>query len=106
MALKYEVTSLDSVPEPFRGEYVEADGKFRLNVSGLDDTRALKAAHERVKNELREHKAIFKDHPDLKPDDVRVLVADKSELLATRTKRAWGHRGLRPAAARRRGFGA
>jgi hypothetical protein len=70
MALKYEVTSLDGVPEPIRGEYVEADGKFRLNVSGLDDTRALKAAHERVKAELREHKSLFKEHPELSsPDD-------------------------------------
>lgn len=53
----------------------------------VDDTRALKAAHERVKAELREFKSLFKEHPELSsPDDIKALVANNGELIKTRAE--------------------
>src|SRR5258708_34272488 len=54
-------------------------------MTDVDETRALKAAHERVKTELREFKALFKDHPELSsPDDIKALIAGNAELIKTR----------------------
>lgn len=44
MPLDLIVDSIDSVPEALRGEYAEKDGKFHLNVNGLEDTAGLKSA--------------------------------------------------------------
>jgi hypothetical protein len=44
MPLDLIVDSIDSVPEVLRGEYAEKDGKFHLNVNGLEDTAGLKSA--------------------------------------------------------------
>jgi hypothetical protein len=56
-------------------------------MTDVDETRALKAAHERVKGELREFKALFKDHPELaEPDAIKALVAGNGELLKTRAE--------------------
>lgn len=40
MALPLHTDTLESVPEPFRSEYSEADGKFHLNVDGLDGLKS------------------------------------------------------------------
>jgi hypothetical protein len=44
MALQVTVETLDNVPEALRSEYVEKDGKFHLNVEGLDTADSLRAA--------------------------------------------------------------
>lgn len=44
MPLPLIVESLDTIPEAFRGEYAEKDGKFRLNVEGIEDTTGLRSA--------------------------------------------------------------
>lgn len=52
MALKTILDSLDDVPEALRGEYKEIDGKFVLDIEGIDAHPAvvnLKTAHERQK---------------------------------------------------------
>ena len=56
MALKLNVESLDSVDEALRPLYVEREGKFTLNVDGIEDTAALKGAlqKERREREARE----------------------------------------------------
>src|ERR1043166_8043800 len=44
MPLALVVEDITKVPEAFRGEYAEKDGKFHLNVDGLEDTAGLKSA--------------------------------------------------------------
>ena len=52
MALKTILDSLDDVPEALQGEYKEVDGKFILDIEGIDAHPSvvnLKTAHERQK---------------------------------------------------------
>ena len=46
MPLALIVDTIESVPETLRGEYVEKDGKFHLNVEGMPDVGGLKSALE------------------------------------------------------------
>lgn len=46
MPLLMTVDSLDNVPAALHTEYTEKDGKFHLNVEGLEDTGGLKSALE------------------------------------------------------------
>lgn len=82
--------TLDAVPEPFRGEYEEREGKFHPK---SEDTSALKNAHERQKAEnakLREQlKALeadldtLKRTSDPKAEDLRKQIADEVEKVRT-----------------------
>jgi hypothetical protein len=84
MALELEVINLDGVPEAIRGEYVKKpDGKFRLNVNGVEDVAGLKSALDRTKSELREYKAAFKD-TGLTAADIGKLVDSNKALIETR----------------------
>lgn len=59
MALKAVLTTLDGVPETLRGEYKEQDGKFYLDIEGIDDHHgvgALKRAKDYEKENARKHK--------------------------------------------------
>lgn len=63
MALKLIVDTLDSVPEALHGEYTEGDdGKFKLNVEGLEDTGALKRALEHERTARKEAKTLAQQH--------------------------------------------
>lgn len=44
MPLALVADTIDSIPEALRSEYTERDGKFHLNVEGLEDTTGLKSA--------------------------------------------------------------
>lgn len=84
MALKTIVDSLDDVPEAFRGEYKEQDGRFILDIEGVDAHPAvanLKSAHERQKQAnktLQTDLAAAKDRLEGLPDD---FDADAYEAL-------------------------
>lgn len=57
MPLKAEVSTLDEVPETFRGEYEEVGGKYRLKVEGVEfpsDVEGLRSALEKEKARRRE----------------------------------------------------
>lgn len=59
MALKAVLQNLDGVPESVRGEYVERDGKFYLDIESLDDhdgVGALKRAKDYEKENARKAK--------------------------------------------------
>lgn len=59
MALKAMLDKLDGVPESLRSEYKEQDGKFYLDIEGLDDHHgvgALKRAKEYEKEDARKAK--------------------------------------------------
>jgi hypothetical protein len=53
MPLPLTVDSLDAVPESFRSEYVEKDGRFSLAVEGLEDTTALKGALKKERDRAK-----------------------------------------------------
>lgn len=57
MALKVQVDSLDEVPEPQRGLYVEDGGRYRLDVDGLPDVAGLNTALSSERRLVREMKA-------------------------------------------------
>ena len=51
MALDYIVDNIESVPEAFRGEYTEKDGKHYLSVTGLETTHVPRTAFEKSNKE-------------------------------------------------------
>lgn len=51
MALKLVIEKLEDVDEDVRSLYKEKDGKFRLDVDGVEDTTAMKAALARANKE-------------------------------------------------------
>lgn len=77
MALPLITDNLDAVPEAQRGLYVEADGKFRLDVDGIEDTTALKTALERQKEAARDAKRLAADlakkYEGIDPEKVRAM---------------------------------
>lgn len=56
MPLPITVDSLDSIDESARSFYVEADGKYRLDVDGLEDTSGLKSALEKERTASKDAK--------------------------------------------------
>ncbi|MDY7559953.1 hypothetical protein QN366_04875 [Pseudomonas sp. CCC3.2] len=57
MALDLIVDSLDALPEALRTLYVADGAKFKLDVSGLEDTSGLKSALEKERKSARESEA-------------------------------------------------
>lgn len=90
MPLAAIVESIDSVPEAFRSEYTEKDGKFHLNVEGLEDTGALKLT---LQKERDARKALEKDVAAWKklgktPDEIAELTAAKEREAEEAAKKA------------------
>lgn len=79
MPLALEVASLDTVPEAFRGEYTEKDGKYHLNVDGLPDVAGLKRAFEfeRGLNEAASKKVAAWEKLGVSPDDIQKRLDDE-----------------------------
>lgn len=87
MALKKVVSNIEEVPEALRSEYKAVEGKgFVLDLEGDDqeDVGALKRAHERVKEELREAKEAARR----RGEDVTALESSYKEKLET-SERQW-----------------
>lgn len=51
MPLPYVVETIESVPEAFRGEYAEKDGKFYLALEGADDHFVPKSEWKKINDE-------------------------------------------------------
>jgi len=49
MALELIVDTLDAVPEALKDMYVASEGKFKLDVNGIEDTKGLKSALSKEK---------------------------------------------------------
>lgn len=89
MPLPLFVESLDKIPEALRGEYVEQDGKFRLNVDGWEDTTGLKNALASEKTRLRDAKAKLSRWEALGKTDeeISTLLAKQAEQEAELAKK-------------------
>ncbi len=83
MALDMIVESLDSVDEAFRGEYVERDGKFVLDVTGAFSEVDRNKLQESLRKERDDHKSTrgkLKAFGENTPDSFTTLT-DKAEEL-------------------------
>lgn len=60
MALKIVVDKLDEVAEPQRALYVEKEGKFHLDVDGLEDTNGLKSALQKERQAAKDARELAK----------------------------------------------
>ena len=56
MALPLVADTIDAVPEAFRGEYAEKDGKFHLSVDGLEKTYVPRSALTAANNEAAQRR--------------------------------------------------
>lgn len=92
-ALPLEISdksAFEKLPEAQRGLYKEEDGKWRLEVDGLEDTSGLKSALEKERDARRkaenERKEFAKRYEGIDPDKVRDLMShfenkEEAELL-------------------------
>jgi len=71
------VDKVDVLPEAVRGLYVEKDGKFHLDVDGIEDTSGLKSALEKERAAARSAAATIKaletKFKDVDPEQYRKL---------------------------------
>ncbi len=78
MALQLVVDTLDAVPEPLRALYTEAEGKFRLQVDGIEDTKGLKSALDKErqasKDAEKSRKDLEKKFEGIDPDKMREIM--------------------------------
>lgn len=76
MPLPLIVDSLDTVPEPLRANYVQSDGKFRLDVDGYEDPVSLKSALEKERKAARDASRQAKAWADLgkTPEEIHALL--------------------------------
>jgi hypothetical protein len=84
VALPYLVDSLDAVPEPFRGEYAEFEGKFQLKVDGLDDNSGLISALRKERAARADLEKTMKAWVSIgsSPDDIKALIAERETEAA------------------------
>ena len=75
MALKYELDSLDDVPETKRDEYVldEASKKYRLQVEGAVPADRLKEFRENNKKLQKEREELLEKFKDVDPAEYRTI---------------------------------
>lgn len=79
MALKLLLDSLDGLDEALKSLYVEKDGKFHLDVTGIEDTSGLKSALQKERDAAKAERQRAKDledrFKDIDPDKVREMMS-------------------------------
>ena len=87
MALKLKLTKaeFDALPDAIKAEYKQDGENYALDVSGIEDTGALRRAHDRTKSELDEAKRLAKEAQD-KLDALGTDTARKAGDIATLEK--------------------
>jgi len=87
MALKLIVDTLEGIAEPQQALYVkQADGKFKLDVTGLEDTSGLKSALEKERKLVADNAALLKQYEGIDPEEARKMSnlfnnSEESKLL-------------------------
>jgi hypothetical protein len=80
MALELIVDTIDTVPEAFRSEYTEKDGKFHLAVTGLEKTYVPRDALTKANNEAAQRRHALTAWETAvagkSVEDVQTLIAD------------------------------
>lgn len=85
MPLELIVEKIDALPETIRGLYVEKEGKYHLDVTGIEDVSGLKKSHEKL---LAEKKQASENEKKAKADAeaARLEAAKTSGDIATLNK--------------------
>ena len=96
MPLAMTVDSLDAVPEAFRSEYTEKDGKFHLAVEGAEDVSGLKKAleSERAMNRTTKEAIASWKKIGKTPEEINELVAAKEAAETEAKKKAGDFDGI------------
>lgn len=78
MALALIVDAIDSVPEALRGEYTEKDGKFHLNVEGIEKSFVPRDVHKKSNDEAaqRRHQLSAWEKLGKTPEEIAALLAE------------------------------
>ena len=82
MALKAVLQNLDGVPESLRNEYKEQDGKFYLDIDGIDDHHAV-GGLVRAKGYEKENARKAKEKADQLSADLETARTEMEELRKT-----------------------
>lgn len=80
MALAFEVENLDSVDEGVKALYIEHNGKYRLDVQGIDPADELKEALRKEREESKTAKQRAKDLEDAKAEAEKARLTEKQEF--------------------------
>lgn len=94
--LAFEVESLDGIDDAVKGLYAEADGKFRLNISGLpkpEDTTGLKKALEAERRRAKGAEAYTRLGKT--PEEIQELLSAQERAEEERKKKAGDFEALR-----------
>ena len=99
MALAAVVESIDTVPEALRGEYTEKEGKFYLNIEGVDNHHAVGGLKNALKSERDANKALKDlktkyDALGLTHDEIEALIAKDTESVTKALKQKGDFDGL------------
>lgn len=94
MALAAVVDTIESVPEALRGEYAEKDGKFYLNLEGVDNHHAVGGLKSALTTERQANKALKElktkyDSLGLSHEEIETMIARDTEA-ATKALKAKG----------------
>lgn len=79
MALKLILDTLDGLDDGQKALYVEKDGKFHLDVDGLEDTSGLKSALQKERERARDFEKKLSGLKDLDPDEYARLKKEADE---------------------------
>lgn len=96
MPLKLIIDSLDEVPEAVRGEYKEVDGKFRLDVDGVEDVSGLKSALQKERDNVKNAGKLLKkwDGITRTPEEVAEILKKLDEEDVEAKKKAGNFEAL------------
>lgn len=79
MALKFEVEKLDEIPEELQPLYTENNGKFRLQVEGIDPADELKRALAAERQESKSAKAKLAEAERLREEAERKKLEENKQ---------------------------
>ena len=87
MALELIVDTLDSVPEALKDMYVASEGKFKLDVNGIEDTKGLKSALEKERQAAKEAREALRKFDGIDPLKTKEFMAkfendEEAQLIA------------------------
>lgn len=84
MALPYSVDTIESIPEPFRTEYTEKDGKFVLSLDGIDDNFVPRGEFKKISDEsaTRRHQLAAWKKLGETPEKVAEAIETQKQLAA------------------------
>lgn len=90
MALKAVLDSLDGLEEGLRSLYTQKDGRFVLDVEGLEDTSGLKSALEKERKAAREYERKIRAWQELgkTPEEIAELLEAQKKAEEERATKA------------------